>query len=726
MPPCSPDSNSINPPVVPGIPIPNFGLPFAPIQIPFPGISLPTGLIQDLQALVSELGLVFPSSTFKPTVGNFTKTIFDFISNLLTQIAPFMSFYNFIMALFNLIICIIEVLCAIPNPFKIASAMVKLFTQCLPPFLRLFPWLALIMMIIALLLLILALIEYLIATILGIIAEIVRNLLILGDGITFQDADSTLSAIAKLADLLCLIQNILAILVALAAIIGIIEALAQFAGGAICDDSNANGCCSPDVCPPFIKDGPITGAKGQLKYYSQIGIDVASALSISPDVAALFNIPPIRTERWQFIDTDTTTLHHFGEIITPILDTTQFPPVESTFWPEGVVYDGYTAASKMPYNVDLRINMDPKQFVLSDTKGKRFMRIKGTGTIRKPYFGLLNQQEQIDSLSLTNPAENAGTLNLVSGLVYEDDGTTAYMVDGSQATLNTFIHTTSPSSTTKPTVDDGIIFDDVEFTFTPNYGVLMGYVLITAGCLPDIRIEKNIMNSVLIAEDVRAVVQKLQPTPDGVKVPSAGFLPNVAGAQQCVLDSLASFRKDVSIEGAANFQAAVQTCLGDLRNQTLFTVCGAIVAAVSQFNSTAVLDTDVQFTSRPIDVNVVLRDPTGSNLCTNVPVDCLSSILSKLEGDVTFGEITDFTFDGYSSFNAKITSSKSGKGNLTVSFDGKIFSSIIPPVAATATTAGISSQIEENIIPYTFIDSPAEPGVRRNAADVAGDNSDKE
>lgn len=719
MPPCDP--GTVNPPVIPPIPIPGFGLTFAPIQIPFPNISIPTDLLKDLTSLLNGLQWL----DLKPNIDNYSKTILELISNLLSQLAPFLSFYNFIMALFNLIMCIIEVLCALLNPFAIPGAIIKLMTQCLPPFLNLFPWLALIAMIIALLLLILALIEYIIAVILAIIAEIIRNILILAAGVSFQDAESTLVAIAKIADLLCLIQNIMAILVALAAIMAIIQALSLFAGGPVCDDAADPGCCPEPACPPFIKAGPITGTKGKLKYYSQIGADmiaIFSSAGVTFPVGfdpAIFAPPPIRTERWQFVDTNVDATFPFSSIITPVFDLSQIPPVETFFWPDGANFDtGTTPSSKMPYNVDMRIFMDPSQFVPSDHGGARFMRIKGTGTIRRPYIGLLNQVEQPDFVSLLDPTLNQGTLNLDGGLVFEDDGYTKYMIDGYQGTLDTFIHKDPPAGVTSPpAVDDGIVFNDIEFTFTPNYGTLMAFNLISVGCMPQVRVEKAVLNAKLVAEDTRAVVQKLKPTPAGVKVPSIGILPNVAGAQQCVLDALAAFRANVSLETAASFQAAVQTCLGDLRDQTQATICGAIFAGVSQFKSTATLNTDVQFTTRGIDVKVILNDAAGNNLCVNLPPTC--DVAAAIKGTPTLGTISSFTYDGYSAFDASLTSPVAGSGTLEVSFTEKIFSDYV-----IRTVAGTTSQIVERLIPYTFIDSVTEPAERRTPSDQAEGNTE--
>jgi len=703
--PCDPSNNTINPPVVPAIPIPGFGIPIAPIQIPFPNLSLPTGLIQDLGALVASLTLLFPSSKFIPTVDNFTKVIFDLIANLLTQIAPFLSFYNFIMALLNLIMCIIEIICALTNPFKLIKAIIHLFRDCLPPFMLLFPWLALLAIIIALLLLILALIEYLIATILAIILEIIRNIQILASGLSFQDATSTLVAIQKLAELMCLIQNIMAILAALSAIMAIIQALSLVGGGLACDDSS---CCSPDVCPPFIKNSPVTGTTGQMIYSSQVSADSATifaGLSGLPAGfnASIFNIPPARTEKWQLVDIGFNE-YPFSSIITPVTDPLTGNETDK-FWPEGISFTATTPVNKACYTCNLRFEVNPNTFGILDSKGLRYFKVNNCIVVQEPYIGLYNFKDQLQVTNLT------GTLSLEGGLVFEDDGTTPYMVDGYQGTLNTFIHK-APEVTVSAPANDLIAINNIEYSLNPGFSALMGYQLITAGCIPEISVEKAAFNAVLTSEDFRAVFLKLQPTPSGIKVPSVGILPNVQGAQDCVLGALADFRKNVTLATAAEFQANVQICLGDLKNQTLATICGAIIAATSQFKSAATLSTDVEFTTRPIVVNVLLKDPVGTNIGLNIPPTCVPQIESLLTGEPTFGQITGFTYDGSSSFNASLTSKKSGSGSLNIMFNGKIFSTLIPGVTGTS-----SSQIVEDVLSYTFIDAVVEPIVRRDNTD---------
>jgi hypothetical protein len=708
--PCSPNDNTINPPIVPPIGLGGF----APITVPFPAVDIPTDWIEDIYDLVNKLGLLFPSGLFKPNIDNFTKDLFDLISDLLSQIAPFLSFYNFIMALFKLILCIIEVLCAIPNPFKIASAMIKLFTECLPPFLNLFPWLALIAMIIALILLIIALIEYIIATIIAIIEEIIRNIMILANGLSFQDVASTLAAINKLAELLCFIQNILAIFIALAAIIAIIQALAQLAGATVCDEDTA-ACCTADVCPPFIKNSPWSGTAGTMLYNKQVGPDFAAMFAgldppLTEEMIAMLSPPdPPRRERWQLFDDSSSAPYDFADITRPVIDFSSFPPLIATFWPEGMTYNSETPSTKAPYNVDLRMLIDPSQFNPSDTDGARYMRVNGCITVRRPlnFTVLFN--------NFPNPNEgNNGVLYIEGGLVFEDDGTTPYMVNGSQATLNTFIHEETGKGTTLP--NDTITFSNIEYTFKPVYGVLMGHTLITAGCLPEVAAEKRIMNAVLVSEDIRAVVEKLQPAPVGTKagLASVGVLPNVGGAQLCAINALSDFRKDVSIPKAAVFQASILACLTDLREQCVAVVTGAVLAGASQFKSQVSLDPSLQFTSRAITATVVLKDPGNTNLAQNLPLETQEAIQSKIKGEVTLGDISGFVYDAETgSFNAKITSEIAGDGSLTVTFNNKVLSVVVPGNQSTST-------IEENSLPYTFIDTPTDPTVRRDPTDVSG------
>lgn len=699
---CSPSDNSINVTPSPPIPIPGFGISFSPIQIGLPSFDLPKDLLEDIPGLISALTALFPSGTFAANPEFSMKSVFDVISKIFSMLQPYLSMYNFIIALLKMITCIIEVLCAIPNPFALAIKLEKLFTQCIPAFLALFPFLALILMIIALLLLILALVEYIIATIISIIELLIQNLLNLVASIELQDAQSILAITQKIASLLCFIQNVLAILIPIAAVLAIIKSLALIGGGPICGDDS--DCCEPNICPPFIKTTPngISTKNGKMIYLKQVGADIATILGIPPELAALLNIGSIRDERWQLIDNELVQKFPITDIITP-------SPVDNIFWPDPLVFDGTTAKRAAPYTVDIRIKIDPNAFGHVDLAGPRFFRIKDCIVVRKPYIGIMNFANVIEFTNYpTLPIFNlSGTLNVEGGLVFEDDGTTPYKIGIKQATIDTFIHQPASLASTPPSVDDSLSFDNIEFTWKPNAAVLAGHNLTTIGCIPSVSIEKAVQNAIISSEGFEPVAVKLPPvSPDG-------FLPDVLGAQKCVSDALADFRKDVSTEGAAKFQQIAVSCLTTLRDQTSAALCNAVIAAVSQFKSTIALDNDIQFTTRKIGVTVVLNDPTGTTVSNRIPATCVPIIEEKLLGSVTLGTITNFKYNGTSAFNAEITSDTAGTGELSVSFNGKVFNKVD---IATATT---NSNILENLVEYQFVDANIASPVRRDETDVA-------
>lgn len=703
MAPCTPSDNTLNPIVPPPTPVPGFGIPFSPVQIPIEGLGLPTELLEDVMGLAQRISAQFPSGIFKANPDFSMKNVLDFVANILSQIAPFMSFYNFIMACLRIIVCVIEVLCAIPNPFAVAQKLKVLFTECLPPFLNLFPFSALVVMIVSLLLLILAIIEYIITVVISIVEQIISNLEVLASGVTLSDAQSTLAAAQKIASLLCFIQNILAIFVALAAIMAIVETLAKLAGFGICADNDEDGCCTPDICPAFIKNTPdgITVEVGTLKYISQIGVDLTG--SLPPALASIIQIPPLREGRWQLYDTAQDPQYPIALIITPVLD--------NIFWPEEVQeFPADVSLRRAPYTADITLTVNPADFGHVDSFGERVFQIKNCVVVRKPYRGVY----LYDNTLFDTPS--TGTLNVEGGLVYEEDGTTPYMISGEQATLNDFIVVASSNATTLPVSDDSITISNVRFVWKPNAPALAGYQLTTVGCIPEVNVEKAVQNAILAAEGLDPVIDRLPPTPAGVSLPSTGnFLPNIDGATQCVTNALNTFRTDVSAVKAAEFQATVETCLGDLRNQTLSTLCAALIAAVSQYKSSVTLDTDVQFTTRPIQVSVTLKDPTGSNLGLGIPQSCGDQMAALLTGEASFGQISEFSYDAASSlFLASLTADEAGDGVLTLTFNEKVLSTVTP-----GEVGGAATSIEETEVAYQFVDATVEPPVRRDASDVA-------
>jgi len=691
--PCDPGANTLNPLALgPPPAVPGFGLPFGPIQIPFPDVQLPDGIPEDLLQLIEDFLTNFPGGPFRPNFDNFAKDVLDALASLFNQLAPYLGLYRFLQALLNIILCIIDILCAATNPFSMLRALRRLFKRCLPDFLNLFPWLALIAMIIALLLLLLALIQYLIEQIIALIQDIIENLLLLSEAVLFDDSERQLAAARKIAQVLCIIEQLFAILIAFQAILAIISALADLGGRTVCGKQGSTGgddfeCCPDDVCPPFIFNNPdgLTGTLGQLVYYREIDNNV-SLLPVG------IELPPIRNESWQFFDAETQT-YNFSDIITKIDD--------NIFWPEGQTYDADATVKRIPYILDMRLTVDPATFNLPDpVGGSREFFIKDVVVIRKPTLTVTDYD------GTTTPETN-GVLRLEGGLVYESDETTPFDVGGSQATLNDFIHLTSGIGL--PSSDDGYVISNISYTLRINHPVLIQEALITMGCDPDLQIETTALNSTL---EITSVLSRI------------GELPDVAGTVDCLNDTIASIRSDVSPTNVATQSANLQTCLNDLREQTLTTYENAVTAGTNVYSSTIELDTDVQFINNPINVKVTLKDAGGTTLSFRVPNDVENSLSSKIVGDPSLGTITNFAFDGYESFVAELTSPTPGDGYLGVSFDNQVFSSII-----NRDNDDLPTTIIENKVPYTFVGTPVsavsdENGLeRRDEVDIGIDGS---
>jgi len=186
----------------------------------------------------------------------------------------------------------------------------------------------------------------------------------------------------------------------------------------------------------------------------------------------------------------------------------------------------------------------------------------------------------------------------------------------------------------------------------------------------------------------------------------------VQAAQQCVINALNIFRKDISPAGAAIFQSAAIACMENLRKDVTDSICAAINAGSSSFQTEYQLDTDIQVTGKPIVVSVFLKDPAGTLLTNRLPSSCAGETAKNISANLSLGEITSFNYDGYSKFTAEITSDVPGDGEMTVIFNNKVLSTYTP--AANGNTSSIS----ENIKQYTFVSNKANTPVRRDETDV--------
>jgi hypothetical protein len=712
--PCSPENTTINIPANPSIQIPGFPtLPISPIQLPISGVTLPN--IGSVLDLINQFTAIIPGGSLKPGLDDTTNTILTAIMSLFNQLAPYLSIYNFFQAGFKMILCLLEILCAFPNPFKMFSAMRKLFKQCLPNFLSLFPFLALLSMILAVLLLIVALIEYIITMVEALIKDLLANIETLANGLSLQDDDAVSATARKIAQLLCLMENLFAVLVAVGAVISIIQALANISGSSACGGGGApsadsDSCCSDDVCPPFIHDnnGVISGTFGELIYYHRIDTDIGNMFhDLSPQQLASFNLPAVRGESWQFINQATGQPYPFKDIITTFGDGDEF-------WPEGTVFNKNTKSTKAPYTLDLTLKeYNPKVFIASEDGRSRDFIIKDVIITEKPYIGVIDFDN-----NLNRNINTEGTFNLAGGLVYEiapNLDQNPYFVNGTQATIETFIHH-NPIEGFLPTIDDGYYVGDINFNLNIHEEVLIGYGLITLGCSSDLTVERIIANTKIESVGFDAISVKLP------NVNPTGPFPDVLGAQTCTANAIAKLRNSVSPASVAIFQAEITACLDQLKSETLESYCNILKAAVSIYESTVSNNVDVEFITRKIKTSVQLFDPSGTLISLNIPTTCVPLMESLLIGNVTLGSISNFTYDGYSTFNAEIESKVSGDGVLSVMFNNNIFKKILGSNDNT-----IQSQLKDNTLNYTFINTNVIsklPGVAGYADEPRRDESD--
>lgn len=718
MSPCSPSDTTINIGPSPSIGIPGFPtLPISAVQLPIKGVDLPN--IGSVLDLINEFTANFGSYSFKPNLDEGVNSVLSALMNIFNQIAPFLALYNFIQPVLNIIVCICEILCALLNPFKLYRAMRKLFKQCIPNLIRMLPFMALLAMILSVLLLILALVEYIIAMVENLIKDLIANIKTLANGLSLQDDDAVSATARKIAQLLCLMENLFAVFVALGAIISVIQSLANIGGRAPCGGGSSpsidsESCCSSDVCPPYIADNPdgIVGISGELIYYNRIDTDVRGIFgSLTPQQASSFNLPAIRGESWQFINQETNQPYPFSDIITAIGDGDQF-------FPEGVTFNKNTKPTKAPYTLDLTFNeFDPGVFNLSDHGHSRNFIIRNVIITQKPYIGVVDFDNRLNTA-----LNSTGTFTLAGGLVYEKTSDLSsdfpYIINGVQATIENFIHN-DPKFGYLPSVDDGYILGDVGFTLNINHEVLVGYSLITLGCIPEIATERFIANTRIESVGFDAIAIKLPP------VGPNGILPDVLGAQQCTINAIAKLRQSVSPATVAVFQAEIEACLNQLKSETLESYCNILRAGVSIYESTIETNTDVEFITRKIIASVQLLDTNGTIISTNIPSTCVPLMESLLKGKITLGSISDFKYDGYSTFNANIESKISGKGILNVTFDSNTFKEIL-----NADDNNVTTVMQDRTLNYQFVNANVisktvadyEEQVRRDESDVASED----
>jgi hypothetical protein len=689
--PCSPISLP-SPSGPSGPSIPGFGIPFS---LPVPSIPFPADFPEDLLGLLNKLQMLIPPGALKPSLNpNFGKDIFDGIMKLLDQFMPFLMLYKFFLPILRLIICIIEVLCALMNPFALISALNTLFTSCIPEFLNLFPIFALILMIISLLLLLLALIEYIIAQILKFILALLRNINALV--LAFQNANATsVATIAKkLGALLCIFQNLFVLLSIFTIIIQIFKDILSLLfsippcqGGG---PGSTDGCCAATYCPSIVQ-GTLTSNTGTFKYQPEIDFQFSSL----PVLSGFFNTV-IRPETWQLYDLFQVDPKAFQDInnATDVSDTIQPKPV---YFPTDAKYDQNTPVRQAAYTVDLRMLYNPISW--NRVGPEEFIRFKDCIVLAAPTL-----------TDISGVPVPTGVLTLAGGKGFLDDGTTkltGFNPDGSpstaQATLENFIHT-APSTSGQPLPQDGYVFQFMTYTFKPNIAVLLQKNLVNLNCMPQVALNTQFMADVVFSQ----VSSQSLALGDLINSRNGHVFPDTAGAQQCLTTAISNLQANMTVEGVTEFQATTTLCLNKLTADTKAALSDAIGTGFNPCQSTAAASPSTQFTTQPIIVTVNLNENNGIPITQNLPPDTGDDLARNIKATATFGSVSNFSYDGYQSFTALLTSQQPGAGQVMVAFKNQVLcTNTLPSIGNPFDTNFPTPSHDLQTLDYTFVYAPS-------------------
>lgn len=683
--PCSAPSTDLGPGASP-TPIQGFGVPFSlPASSSQPAI--PSNQPEDLNALFAALEFILPANTLKaPLSPNYDRTVFDVIMKLLDGFMPFLALYKFFLPILKMIICIIEVICSLLNPFKLVEKIQKLFRECLPELLSLFPSFALVVMILSILNLLIALITYIITEVTNLANIIQENIKIIERAFTIADDRSILTATQKIGNVLCSFQNLFVLLSLFETFIAVFQEILKLVFSIPpCSDNSSTSCCTPDVCPAFIKNNTdIKASTGTLQYFNEVSID--SGLTLPVGFAPItFDI---RKESWQFYDSALSTELAFINI-THAFDLPD--GYNTVFFPTDANYTASTNPTQVPYLVNLRLFYNPTTFGIMDPKGARFIRINSCIVLNAPSTSLSNFDNSTTTIA-------NGVLNLAGGLVFEDDNFTQITINGTQATLNTLIHQASESGIIPPPLrpTDGVLFSNVTYDFIIQHPILLSKSLITLGCIPSVNMDRTFINTVFSNANF-ALLNNL-------------VLPDVTGTHLCLSTAVAGLQNNVSTQALATFQATTTACLSNLQDQATTTATALIGIGFDPYKSTFTITPTVQFTTQAIQVTVTLNESNGASLSTNLSTSVADSVAKNISATITLGDISNFVYDGYSTFTANITSPSTGSGTIMVAYEHQTISTLNIPSDLTQ-----SPSITPNSLSYKFVYSPIGSDVKNTS-----------
>jgi hypothetical protein len=347
----------------------------------------------------------------------------------------------------------------------------------------------------------------------------------------------------------------------------------------------------------------------------------------------------------------------------------------------------------------------------------------------------------------TQDVHNA-VAQLAGGAGFEDDGTTVlFGFDekghqlSTQATLATFIHLPSQASANPVlSANDGYQFLNMEYTFKPNIAPLLTKNLVTLGCIPSIALNRAFVNNIF-AGDIGLKTKLLGDLVNGSGFPgNPAIFPDPGAAQACLTTALSNLRTNLTVRGVAEFQTHAILCLNGLLNDTNSALGNLIGIGFDPCKSTFTLTPTAQFTSLPILVTVDLNERNGLPLTTGISPDIGANIAARIQAHASFGDVGPFSYDGYQSFNANLTSKNPGKGSIMISFDNQTFcTNNLPPASVTPANGDFVPTHTLQAIDYQFIYAPVGPSVpgqiaptgegdadgqpRRDAGDISGDKT---
>lgn len=678
--PCQPISFA-SPTGPSGPAIPGFGIPYS---INISPIKFPPGFPEDLLDIFDNLQALIPPGLLKPALNpNFGKDIFDGIMKLLDQFMPFLMLYKFFLPILNLIICIIEVLCALVNPFALVAALDRLFTQCIPAFLNLFPIFALILMIISLILLLIQLIEYIVLKIVEFILALLRNINALVLAFQESNAVGVLAIANKLGSLMCIFQNLFVLLAFFEIIIQAIkDMLSLIFAIPPCEGGDNSNCCSPQTCPVIVQN-KYTRDTGTLQYLPEVGYETTIALGSG------FLTSDLRSESWQLYDAEQNIAQAFWNIVDGYDVVAQYNqdgyalPVP-VFFPTTATYSATTAPSQAAYTVDLTLDYDPSQW--GRAGNKQTIKFTDCIVLYAPLQTLEDYQNNASFIPVNPDNIETGVFFLAGGIGsmangqqldgYAPDGITG--LSGVPATLENFLHKKAAFSATPILSPSDTINLNVKYTFKPNLPTLMQANLVTLGCQPSVAFNRAFVNNVVYS-NIATQTANLTSLVNGPTFPAPG------AAQQCLLAAMDALRSNMTIKGVSEFQITANLCLSKLQNDCNTSLTSVIGIGYSPCNSNFALSPSIQFSTLPIAITVNLNENNGLPISSNIPASIGAELAAQITAYPTFGEVSEFTYDGYKSFNALLTSGVSGSGSIMIAFQNQILCTNTMPAGGTPT-----------------------------------------